>query len=125
MLVCDQAIREERTGKVSLIGIFENITTALVPTTHSSLSVYVKLTDAEGQYDLELKLVHLDTASLIARGQGQVTAQDRMGSVEINFNLLNLIFPHFGSYEFQLSANGRHLGSKTLSVVRSASSGGR
>jgi hypothetical protein len=119
MLVCDQAIREEGTGKVSLIGIFENIASPSFPLIHPTLSVYVKLTDAEGKYRLRLELVQLETATIAATGEADIAAPDRMGSFEINFSLGNLPFPLPGLYEFRLLANGRYLGSKSLNVVAS------
>lgn len=44
-LICDYAIREEGTGKVSLVGVFENINARSFPVTHGLLCVYAKLTD--------------------------------------------------------------------------------
>ncbi len=60
MLLCDHTIREHGTGKVSLIGIFENISAARFPVVHRSLSVYAKLVDAEGEYTIRLELLRLD-----------------------------------------------------------------
>ena len=56
MLLCDHTIREHGTGKVSLIGIFENISAARFPVVHRALSVYAKLVDAEGEYAIRLEL---------------------------------------------------------------------
>lgn len=122
ILVCDMAIREEGTGKVSLIGIFENINATSFPTLHPELSVYAKLTDADGEYVLRLELIQLEKARIIASGETTITPSDRMGAVELNFNLHNLVFPEAGLYEFRLSANGKHVGAKTLRMVRSGSS---
>ena len=57
MLICDMAIREEGTGKVSLIGIFENVSATVFPARHPLLCVYCKLTDAQGDYAFRLELV--------------------------------------------------------------------
>jgi len=117
MLIADTAIREEGTGKVSLIGIFEHINALGFPTRHPILSVYVKMTDAEGTYDLTLELIRLDDATKIGEGRGIVKAVDRMAVGEIVFRLDNLTFPAAGLYEFRLLANGRYLGSKSFRVV--------
>ena len=122
MLVCDMALREEGTGKVSLIGIFENINAASFPSVHPELSVYAKLTDADGEYVLRLELIQLEKARIIASGETTITPSDRMGSVELSFNLRNLVFQEPGLYEFRLSANAKHVGAKTLRVVRSTPS---
>jgi hypothetical protein len=44
MLLCDLSIREEGSGKMSLIGIFESIRARSFPCKHGALSVYVKIT---------------------------------------------------------------------------------
>ena len=59
MLLCDLTIREHGTGKMSLIGIFENISAARFPVVHRALTVYAKLADAEGEYGIRLELVRL------------------------------------------------------------------
>src|SRR3972149_6201829 len=43
MLICDMTIREEVTGKTSLIGIFENIEARQFPVRQGLLCVYAKL----------------------------------------------------------------------------------
>jgi hypothetical protein len=56
MLICDQAIREEGTGKTSLIGIFEQIGARRFPVRHSSLAVYE--VDSSSQSVLILSVGH-------------------------------------------------------------------
>lgn len=117
MLICDQAIREEGTGKVSLIGIFENIRGANFPMAHTGLAVYIKVTDALGEYDLRLDLVRLDDLQLLGQGQVHATVTDRLSPAEWVFNLSVLVFERSGRYEFRLSANGQHMASKTFDVI--------
>lgn len=69
MLLCDHIIREAGAGKVSLIGIFENISAARFPIVHRALSVYAKLGDAEGEYTIRLELMRLEDAHVVARAR--------------------------------------------------------
>ncbi len=124
MLIADLAIREEGTGKVSLIGIFENISALKFPCTHSRLFVYVKLTDAKGRYDFVLELIHLDQADKIAEVSLSADVADRMMVGEIVLRLDNVTFNSPGLYEFRLLASGRYVGSKTFNVVELRSTGG-
>jgi hypothetical protein len=117
MLICDQAIREEVTGKVSLIGIFEKIQSANFPMAHLGLAVYAKVTDALGEYDLRLDLVRLDDLQLLGQGKALATVTDRLSPAEFVFNLGFLGFERPGRYEFRLSANGQHVASKTFDVI--------
>jgi hypothetical protein len=117
ILICDLAIREEGTGKVSLIGIFEEIRAQRLPVQHPRLCLYAKLTDAEGTYKLRLELVRLEDMRAIGQGELEATLADRNKVGEIVFQFLGLVFEAAGRYDFRLSANGRYLGNKTLNVV--------
>jgi hypothetical protein len=73
MLVCDQAIREAETNKVSLVGIFDQIRGAEFPLAWARpTAVYARVTDAEGHYQMRLELVRLEdeqsASSLSAQG---------------------------------------------------------
>jgi hypothetical protein len=117
MLVCDQVIRDQGTSKASLIGLFDRITARAFPAVHQSLAVFVSVLDAEGEYRLALELVRVRDAMTVGRGEAQVTAPDRFLPSEWIFNLQALVFQEAGKYEFRLWANGRHVASKTFSVV--------
>lgn len=52
--VCDDAILDQ-TGKLSIIGIFENINTLNFPATHPQMAIVASLeADKPGLYDVEL-----------------------------------------------------------------------
>jgi hypothetical protein len=121
MLLCDHTIREQGTGKVSLIGIFENISAARFPVVHRSLSVYAKLGDAEGEYTIRLELVRLEDGHVVARGTLRAAFADRMTPGELIFGLENLGLERPGRYEFRLHADDRFVAGKSFVVVQTAS----
>ena len=118
MLICDQVLTEAGTNKKSLIGIFENIGAAQFPAVHHSLSVYVKLTDAKGNYKFQLDLVDLTSNAVITKCEipNEFQMNDPLRTSELVFNLEGLRFPHPGEYEFRIFANGRIFGQKTFLV---------
>ena len=118
MLMCDFAIREEGTGKVNLIGIFDTIFATQFPVVHPRLSVYVRLTDAEGEYEFKLEMVRLEDEKAVGEGRVQATIGDRMGSHELIFNLGNLVFERPGRYEFRLFGNQKYIGRAVFRVVQ-------
>jgi hypothetical protein len=120
MLLCDLTIREHGTGKISLIGVFENISATTFPVVHRALSVYAKLADAEGEYAIKLELVRLDDGRVIAQGVLRATFADRMTPGELIFNLENLAFERAGRYEFRLYAEDRFVAGKSFTVVPAA-----
>lgn len=118
MLICDSVITEERTGKKSLIGIFENINAFKFPCIHHALSVYVKLTGAHGSYKVRLELVDLRGDIVIGKNEipENITINDPLVAYEIVFNLGGLKFDHPGEYEFRFYANDMIVEHKTFLV---------
>jgi hypothetical protein len=118
MLLCDLTIREHGTGKMSLIGIFENISAARFPVVHRALTVYAKLADAEGDYVIRLELLRLDDSHMVAQGTLRASFADRMTPGELSVNLENLGFERPGRYEFRLYADDRFVASKSFTVIQ-------
>ena len=53
-LVCDVVVSDPSTGKKNLIGIFDRVNVGKFTTTRR-MSLYVKVTDADGDYDAEIR----------------------------------------------------------------------
>jgi hypothetical protein len=116
MLVCDVTLRDAETGKVSLIGIFSDVRALSFPVLQPSLSVYLNLSDVQGDYDLKIELRRLDDDRLVGEG-GAGLSLDRPNA-EIVFEMRNLVFPTEGRYEFRVHANDRFVGNKPFNVVK-------
>jgi hypothetical protein len=118
MLTCDKVITEAGTGKKSLIGIFESINAGSFPCVHSALSVYIKLTNALGQYRFHMNLSDLENDTVIGSGEipDEVVIRDPLDIHELIFDLRGLKFAHPGRYEFQLFANNEIIGQKAFMV---------
>jgi hypothetical protein len=118
MLICDNALREEGSKKVSLIGIFAQVLAEKFPTIHGSLCVYANIADAEGKYRLRLELVRADDMLMIGSGGTEVDFPDRWRPAEVVFELRGLVFERPGRYEFVLWANDRVVGRKSFDVLQ-------
>ena len=118
MLICDYVITERGTNKKSLIGVFENIGAATFPCTHFALSVYIKLTDAQGGYHFRLELVDLQSDVMIGKSEmpEEVRVPSPLDAHELVFNLRGVRFMHAGNYDFRIFANDRIYGQKKLVV---------
>jgi len=116
MLVCDQVIAEVGTGKKSLIGIFENVAVPTFPAV-IRLGIYAKLVDAEGDYDILIRLVNLKDESRIADMKAEAKSIKREGAAELVVNIGGIILPEPGKYEFQLFANDAFLHRVTMNAV--------
>ena len=102
MLICDYVITERGTNKKSLIGVFENIGAATFPCTHFALSVYIKLTDAQGGYQFRLELVDLQSDIMIGKSEmpEEVRVPSPLDAHELVFNLRILKSKHIISVFF-------------------------
>jgi len=118
MLICDYVITERGTNKKSLIGVFENIGAMKFPCIHAAMSIYVKLTDAQGSYRVRLDLVDLGEDKTIGQNEipNDVQVPSPLVSHELVFNLLDVYFTHPGEYEFRIFANGSIFGQKKFTV---------
>lgn len=107
MLICELAIREEGTGRLTLIRIFDTIRLPRFPGRQPAFCVYAKVTDAQGDYSISLELVRLEDLQTIGLGAFLATIHDRLTSVECVFHLDSLTFERPGRYEFRLLADER------------------
>ncbi len=120
MLLCDSIITEVGTGKKSLIGVFEVISTPELPCQHYSLSVYVKFTSALGDYTFNLKLIDLTKNEIIGEAAipEKIKIKEKLISYELAFNLQGLKFNQAGKYEFQVFANNEMFANKTFEIIQ-------
>jgi len=58
-VLCDSAHKEFGTGKWILVGTWTIVHALAVPVLHPSCALYLCISDANGDYDMELQLVHL------------------------------------------------------------------
>jgi hypothetical protein len=116
MLVCDHVITEMGTGKKSLIGVFENINSLAFPT-QINLGIYAKLVDADGDYDILIRLVNLKDESRVADIKADAKGIKRDAAAELMVNLAGIVLPEPGRYEFQLFANQAFLHRVTMNAV--------
>ena len=55
--VCDSVVLDQRTGRASVLNIFETINAPEYPATHHSMTFFSELTNGHGKVDINVKLV--------------------------------------------------------------------
>lgn len=115
-LLCDSVSRDARTGKTSLFGIFNMIWVQQTPTVHPFLAIYACLTEAKGEYEVWVEVVHVPTNQRVARFPTTeqppllIKADSPLAPldyVELVFEVRNLPLQELGEYEFRLFVDGR------------------
>lgn len=84
------------------------------------MAVYFCLTDAEGEYDMMLRLVNSESEAILAEAGLSLTITDRLSISDFGVNIPVVQFPTPGRYEFQLFANKEFLGRKEFLVTKLA-----
>lgn len=116
VLVCDVAVAEPVTGKKSLIGVFDKVFVGSFPAVRP-MSVYVKLSDAQGKYELAIQFVYSNTGEKIGEAKGTFSATNPLEAADahVQFPPLPIALP--GRYEFRVLADSVYLGSAVIDAV--------
>src|SRR3989304_5663923 len=105
ILLCDQTILEQGTGKLSLIGIFDSFFISGDGET-AGAQAFLQITDASGAYSISVEIIDLTDNEIVARSSPS--------EINIDSPLMraNVIIPiprlplRAGSYDFVVLANG-------------------
>lgn len=117
ILLCDRIIQEAETSKVTLVGILDRLTASEFPFDYvRGLELYVRVTDAAGEYTTRMEVVRVEDEQTIVEGDATMAMLDRTRSYEIRFDFPRVPFERPGQYEFRLFANGRFVGAAVLLV---------
>jgi len=122
ILVCDSGTVDQNSGKKTLVGIFDQVIARKFPTSRS-LSVYFKLSDAQGKYKFRVQYAQVKTGKILAGAETRdvVTIESRLDIFDslISFPMdLPIPVPEAGQYEFRLDANNMFLGRIAINALQ-------
>ncbi|MES4786904.1 MAG: hypothetical protein C4294_15030 [Nitrospiraceae bacterium] len=86
-------IDDKATNKKSLIGTFTHIWAQGFPCIHHKMGVYFCLTDAEGEYEIMLRLVNAESETVLAEAGISVVIHDRLSINDFGVNIPVVQFP--------------------------------
>lgn len=119
ILVCDSATVDRNSGKKTLVGIFDRVVVRRFPTSRW-LSIYFRLTDAQGEYRFKVQYAQVNTGNILAEAETRqaLTIESRLDTFDslISFPMA-LSIPEAGQYEFRLYANDMFLGRIAINAV--------
>lgn len=123
ILLCDQVIVDGATQKKTLVGLFDRVNYLSLPV-QQELTLFAKLTDAEGYYQFRVEYVHVSTDRVIANlGMGNASITDRLSGFDLIFRFPVQIEEQ-GLYELRLFANDVYLARATFEAIPVNASGG-
>ncbi|MBX7058697.1 MAG: hypothetical protein K1X75_11585 [Leptospirales bacterium] len=118
LLFADRVITEDN-GKRGIIGTFTRFYAQNYPIVFAPWAIYVAFTNAAGEHEFALNLVHPDTNQVIAPISGRVQASSADDVIELSFVMQNALFPRPGRYVASVFIDGDLLASRILQVDQS------
>lgn len=115
--LCDHALVGQ-DGKVSLLGIFRNISVSGLPAQHPRMFLVAVLGMEVGQHSVVVRLLRPDGSP--AMPNPPEIAVHAMGGQDVNVivELNNMNFNTYGTHRFDLEVDGTRIGSIPVSIVQ-------
>ncbi len=104
ILLCDNVLVENPSDKRSLMGLFEVVRYTRLPVAQL-MSLFLRITDAEGDYEMKVDYVHLSTDRLMFSESFPLQIEDRLAVKSVTVKLAATIDAP-GKYEFRVSMDG-------------------
>lgn len=116
--LCDHALVGQ-DGKVSLVGIFRNISVSALPAQHPRMFVVAVLGLEMGSHKVIVRLQAPDSqAGLPNPPELTVHSSGMAQDVNVIVELNNLSFAAFGEHRFELEVDGRSVGGLPMTIVQ-------
>ncbi len=125
-VVCDHALVGQ-DGKLSLLGIFRNISVSDLPAQHPRMFLVAILGLDQGQHAVVVRLLDPEGSPAMPHPPEMTVHSSGAGQdVNVVVELNNLSFTTYGTYRFDLEVDGRTIGALPVSIGQMSSTpGGR
>ncbi len=117
IIICDD-VRQEMGGKISLMGLFENIYATKFPAIHPRLAVVTEWSEGKGEFDLKMRLIAPDRKTVLRETSSKMKLSDvnfRHRDVSVH---LNINFKEPGTYWIENLVDNELIHSMPLRVVQ-------
>ncbi len=115
-LLCDD-IRQELGGKISLMGIFENIYATSFPAIHPRLAIMNEWAEGQGEFEATLRILSPDRKTILRESVTRLKLADaRFKHRDISIHL-NIEFREPGTYWIENYLDGILVNSIPLNVM--------
>ncbi len=118
ILLCDQILIDSLTGKLSIIGIFENFFVTAFPAATAPFTAFLQMTDGVGQYNVTVEVYDLQEDAILGAAQGPVIDFAER-TVKLNFFIPVPPLPltHLGRYDFIVMADGQEIDRQQFEAI--------
>lgn len=116
-ILCDD-VRQEIGGKLSLMGLFENIYATKFPAMHPRLAVITEWTEGKGEFSVAMKILSPDRKTVLRETASRITLNGvgfRHRDVSVH---LNIEFKTPGTYWVENYLDNEMINSIPMKVVQ-------
>ena len=88
-ILCDD-VRQETGGKISLMGLFENIYATRFPAVHPRLAIINEWSEGKGEFNIKLRILSTDRQTVVRETSSKIKLNDvtsRHRDVSIHLNI--------------------------------------
>jgi hypothetical protein len=118
MILCDNIVRDEMTKKIYLLGTFTNIWAPQIPgILPQPVAIYFALSDAQGEYDIGIKIRHTETREVWHEHTFKVNIPNPLATAEVNLMIGGVRVNRDGKLDFELYANNVLIGMRQIFVT--------
>ncbi len=121
LYVCDEAVRDPQTGKMSLHGLWDAVRVAeggLFPYRLGKICVFAWFRDGLGSVNTRVFVVQASTEVVIRQtNEFTLTFAKRTASVFAKYNVNNCLFPAPGDYYVELYCEGEFVDDQVIQVL--------
>ncbi len=118
LLICDQIIEDRFTGKRSLIGLFDGLSSLQFPCVHPVMNVVIEMTNVRGKQACRLLCKHADGDLTAFDARGDVDCPNPNQVVQLVFGFKNLRFEKAGTYWLSLLVDDAPVMSRPLAILQ-------
>jgi hypothetical protein len=115
-IVCDD-VRQEAGGKISLMGLFENIFATNFPVLHPRLAVMSEWSDGRGDFSVTTKILTPDRKTILRETSSKISLRDTANKHRDISVHLNIELKAAGTYWIEHYLDNELISSLPLHVV--------
>jgi hypothetical protein len=110
-LLCDQISVDQTTGKKTIVGIFDRMLVGQFPTNYRPASLYARVIDCEGEYEVRVEYVQVSTQTVLGQAGGTLRSNNRHTYTDLVLPWPVIPILASGEYEFRLWMNNKFINS--------------
>ena len=101
LIMCDSAIIDRDTSKISLIGIFEGFKSKSKPAIYPQFTIFTRFENGDGKHSHNVKIRQNNSKNIIAELKGEINFSIK-GNAQHVGSFIGLPFPDFGKYTIEV-----------------------